>query len=217
MPNPGEISLAHNGVLFLDEFPEFRRDVLESLRQPMEDGQITITRANGSFRFPSNFMLVCAMNPCKCGWYGHPSGKCACTEESVRNYLKRVSGPILDRIDIFADVASVKYSELRSDAGGEPSEAMRERVVAARKIQTQRQGTPNANLSSRQMGEVCRISGEGERLMKSAYDKFSLSARAYNKILKVSRTIADMDGCDGIGSAHLAEAIQYRRSNNLEL
>lgn len=211
-PKPGEMSLSHNGVLFLDEFPEFRRDVLESLRQPMEDGQVTITRGNRSYSFPSSFMLVCAMNPCKCGWHGHPNGKCVCTEESIRNYMMRISGPIMDRIDLFIDVPPVKYAELTSAAEAEASEAIRGRVERAREVQLARQGTTNSRLSGSLMKKYCGVSREGEAMMKSAYEKFSLSARGYDKIIKVARTIADMSGSAGIETAHLAEAIRYRRS-----
>ncbi|MDR3242921.1 MAG: YifB family Mg chelatase-like AAA ATPase [Clostridiales Family XIII bacterium] len=217
VPKPGEMSLAHNGVLFLDEFPEFHRDALESLRQPMEDGRVTITRAGGAFTFPSGFMLVCAMNPCKCGWYGHPSGKCVCSEDAVRNYLKRISGPILDRIDIFIGVPSVKYAELTSKTENESSAEIRKRVVSARNRQTKRQGAPNARLSTAQIKTYCRIDKEGDRLMRMAYDKLGLSARAYDKILRVARTIADLADSDQIRHEHLAEAIQYRNSGMLEI
>ncbi|MDR1572193.1 MAG: YifB family Mg chelatase-like AAA ATPase [Clostridiales Family XIII bacterium] len=210
LPKPGEMSLAHNGVLFLDEFPEFHRDVLECMRQPMEDGQVTITRANGSFTYPSRFMLVCAMNPCKCGWHGHHSGRCACSEESVRRYLGRISGPILDRIDIFAAVPPVEYDELSGGRAGEPSADIRRRVAAARKRQAARQGAPNAQLTNAQLREFCPIGGDGEKLMKAAYEKLDLSARAYSRILKVARSIADLSSSDRIECEHLAEAIQYR-------
>jgi magnesium chelatase family protein len=217
LPRPGEMSLAHNGVLFLDEFPEFRRDVLESLRQPMEDGQVTITRANGSLTFPSRFMLVCAMNPCKCGWHGHPSGKCSCGAESVRNYLRRISGPILDRIDIFTDVPSVEYEDLASDAKKEPSADVRARVTAARERQMKRQGRTNAELSDEQIRLYCRLDGQAAALLRAAYERFSLSARAYNKILKVARSIADLADSPRVERDHLAEAIQYRHSALMNL
>ncbi|MDR1134965.1 MAG: YifB family Mg chelatase-like AAA ATPase [Clostridiales Family XIII bacterium] len=214
-PKPGEMSLSHNGVLFLDEFPEFRRDVLESLRQPMEDGYVTITRANRSYKYPSGFMLVGAMNPCKCGWHGHPSGKCVCSEESIKNYMMRISGPILDRIDLFVNVPPVKYAELTSVSEAETSEKIRDRVVRTRELQMSRQGTTNSRLMGGLMKTYCGISREGELMMKSAYEKFSLSARAYSKIIKVARTIADMSGSPDIETEHLAEAIQYRRSGTL--
>jgi magnesium chelatase family protein len=215
-PKPGEMSLAHNGVLFLDEFPEFRRDVLESLRQPVEDGVITITRAAWTCAFPSRFMLVCAMNPCKCGWYGHPSGKCSCTEEAVKSYVRRISGPILDRIDIFADAPSLEYGDLTSAVKGESSAEIRKRVAAARALQTDRQGTPNAQMSGEQIGEYCSLDAECAALLRMAYDKFALSARAYNRILKVARTIADLAESPRIASAHLTEAIRYRSSGMLD-
>ncbi|MDR2132416.1 MAG: YifB family Mg chelatase-like AAA ATPase [Clostridiales Family XIII bacterium] len=215
-PKPGEISLAHNGVLFLDEFPEFQRNVLESLRQPLEDGSITITRAAWTCTFPSSFMLVCAMNPCKCGWYGHPNGKCGCSEEAVKNYARRISGPILDRIDIFADVPSLAYGDLASAGKSESSAKIRERVTAARARQLDRQGTPNARMSGDRLAAHCVLSREGAELMRAAYDKFALSARAYGRILKVARTIADLAGSRGIETEHLAEAIRYRNSGMLE-
>ncbi|MDR2356239.1 MAG: YifB family Mg chelatase-like AAA ATPase [Clostridiales Family XIII bacterium] len=215
-PKPGEISLAHNGVLFLDEFPEFRRDVLETLRQPLEDGVITITRAAWTCTFPSRFMLVCAMNPCGCGWYGHPSGKCGCSEEAVKRYVRRISGPILDRIDIFADVPSLEYGDLAGAAAGEPSAEIRKRVTAARDRQLARQGTPNAQISSGQMAEYCVLDRECAELMRAAFDRFALSARAYNRILKVARTIADLAEAPHIAPPHLTEAIRYRSSGLLD-
>ncbi|MDR2771070.1 MAG: ATP-binding protein, partial [Clostridiales Family XIII bacterium] len=215
-PKPGEISLAHNGVLFLDEFPEFRRDVLESLRQPLEDGTITITRAAWTCSFPSRFMLVCAMNPCKCGWYGHPSGKCSCSEEAVKAYARRISGPILDRIDIFADVPSLVYGDLAGAAKSESSAEIRERVTAARDRQLVRQGAPNAQMSGGQLAEHCGLNRECAELLHEAFDKFSLSARAYNRILKVARTIADLAESPRIAPPHLTEAIRYRSSGLLD-
>jgi magnesium chelatase family protein len=215
-PKPGEISLAHNGVLFLDEFPEFRRDVLETLRQPLEDGSITITRAAWTCTFPSRFMLVCAMNPCKCGWYGHPSGKCRCSEESVQAYARRISGPILDRIDIFAETPSLLYGDLATAAGGEPSSEIRKRVTAARALQLARQGTRNAHMTGAQIAEHCGLDPVCSELMRAAYDKFSLSARAYSRILKVARTIADLAESPRIAAPHLTEAIRYRSSGLLE-
>ncbi|MDR1245735.1 MAG: YifB family Mg chelatase-like AAA ATPase [Clostridiales Family XIII bacterium] len=215
-PKPGEISLAHNGVLFLDEFPEFHRDVLETLRQPLEDGAITITRAAWTCTFPSRFMLVCAMNPCKCGWYGHPSGKCRCSEESVQSYARRISGPILDRIDIFAETPSLLYGDLAVASNGEPSAEIRRRVTAAQALQLDRQGTQNAHMTGAQIAEHCALDAECSKLMRVAYEKFSLSARAYNRILKVARTIADLAENPRIAAPHLAEAIRYRSSGLLD-
>jgi magnesium chelatase family protein len=215
-PKPGEISLAHNGVLFLDEFPEFRRDVLETLRQPLEDGAVTITRAAWTCTFPSRFMLVCAMNPCKCGWYGHPSGKCRCSEESVQNYARRISGPILDRIDIFVEAPSLLYGDLTTASGGESSAEIRKRVTAARALQLARQGTQNAHMTGEWIEEYCALDAECSKLMRMAYDKFSLSARAYNRILKVARTIADLAESPRIAAPHLAEAVGYRSSGLLD-
>ncbi|MDR2296339.1 MAG: YifB family Mg chelatase-like AAA ATPase [Clostridiales Family XIII bacterium] len=214
-PKPGEISLAHNGVLFLDEFPEFRRDVLESLRQPLEDGAVTITRAAWTCAFPARFMLVCAMNPCKCGWYGHPSGKCGCSEEAVKGYARRISGPILDRIDIFTDVPSLEYGDLAGASKSESSAEIRARVAAARERQLARQGTPNAQLSGEPLAEYCDLNRECAELMRLAYDKFMLSARAYSRILKVARTIADLDDSPRIAPAHLTEAVRYRNAGIL--
>ena len=207
--------MAHNGVLFLYEFPEFRRDVLESLRQPMEDGTITITRAAWTCAFPARFMLVCAMNPCRCGWYGHPSGKCGCSEEAVKGYARRISGPILDRIDIFADVPALEYGDLADAAKSESSAEIRKRVTAARARQLARQGTPNARMSGDRLAEHCALNRECAELMRMAYDKFALSARAYSRILKVARTIADLADSPHIAPAHLAEAVRYRSSGLL--
>jgi magnesium chelatase family protein len=215
VPKPGEISLAHNGVLFLDEFPEFRRDVLETLRQPVEDGFVTVTRAAWTCTFPARFMLVCAMNPCKCGWYGHPSGKCGCSEESIRNYARRVSGPILDRIDIFIETPSLIYGDLATAARGEPSSEIRKRVTAARAAQLERQGVRNAHMNDENIREHCGLDGECSELMRAAYDKFALSARAYGRILKVARTIADLAGSARVAAPHLMEAISYRSSGQL--
>jgi magnesium chelatase family protein len=215
-PKPGEISLAHNGVLFLDEFPEFRRDVLETLRQPMEDGSVTVTRAAWTCSFPAQFMLVCAMNPCKCGWYGHPSGKCSCSEESVKSYARRISGPILDRIDIFIETPSLIYGDLTTAAKGEPSSEIRKRVTAARALQLSRQGVRNAHMNGEKIRAHCGLDDECSALMRAAYDKFALSARAYNRILKVARTIADLAESPRITAPHLMEAISYRSSGLLE-
>ena len=211
---PGEMSLANNGVLFLDELPEFSPAVLETMRQPLEDGSITISRATGSVTYPSRFMLVCAMNPCKCGWYGHPSGRCRCSPRDVRRYHARVSGPLLDRIDIIVEVPALEFDELTEPSAGEPSCAIRARVNAARAVQRARYGddttTTNAHMGPRALAEFCALSPECEQLMHQAFDSMALTARSYDRILRVARTIADLDGAQTIGLAHLAEAIQYR-------
>ncbi len=220
VPRPGEISLAHNGVLFLDELPEFHADVLEALRQPLEDGQTQISRVSGSVTYPSRFMLVCAMNPCKCGWYGHPSGRCTCTPQAVRRYLSRLSGPMLDRIDICVDVPSLDYEEL--SGGGAPaegSEAIRARVNAARALQTARYGPEgpacNAQMGPKELREYCKLDEACRRLIRGAYDRLGLTARGYDRILRVARTIADLDGAEAIEAHHLAEALQYRPPEHL--
>ena len=214
VPRPGEISLAHNGILFLDELPEFDKTALETLRQPLEDGVVTITRVSGSLTLPSRFMLVCAMNPCKCGWYGHPSGRCRCSPRDVRRYHARVSGPLLDRIDIIVEVPALEFDELTEPSAGEPSRAIRARVNAARAVQRARYGddttTTNAHMGPRALAEFCALSPECEQLMHQAFDSMALTARSYDRILRVARTIADLDGAQTIGLAHLAEAIQYR-------
>ena len=211
---PGEMSLANNGVLFLDELPEFSPAVLETMRQPLEDGSITISRATVSVTYPSRFMLVCAMNPCKCGWYGHPSGRCRCSPRDVRRYHARVSGPLLDRIDIIVEVPALEFDELTEPSAGEPSRAIRARVNAARAVQRARYGddttTTNAHMGPRALAEFCALSPECEQLMHQAFDSMALTARSYDRILRVARTIADLDGAQTIGLAHLAEAIQYR-------
>ena len=213
VPKPGEISLAHNGVLFLDELPEFRSDVLEVLRQPLEDGQVTVSRVAGSVTFPSRFMLVCAMNPCKCGWYGHPSGRCRCSEQEVRRYHARISGPLLDRIDLIVEVPALDYEELRRKSPAAPSAAIRERVNAARERQRERfsdRGMCNARMQARELRRFCTPDAEGDALMKAAFDTMNLTARSYDRILRVARTIADLEGAEELGAAHIAEAIQYR-------
>ncbi len=214
-PRPGEISLAHNGVLFLDELPEFRRDTLEVLRQPLEDGVVQISRVAGTVRYPARFQLVCAMNPCKCGWYGHPSGKCTCSEQSIRRYLSRLSGPLLDRIDLQVEVPALNFEELRQETPSEPSEAIRARVEAARRLQLERGVDCNAHLAGQALRDACALDGAGAALMKTAYDSMALSARSYDRILRVARTIADLDGSPGIQAPHLAEAIQYRTTDYL--
>jgi len=213
-PKPGEISLAHNGVLFLDEMPEFPRDVLESLRQPLEDGQVTISRAAQSVSYPCRFMLVCAMNPCKCGWYGHHSCRCTCSESSIRRYHERLSGPLIDRIDIHIETRSLEYEELRKRPKSECSEHIRKRVNVAREVQLRRYEKDsircNAHIGSKQIDVFCRLTKECENLMRNAFERLAISARSYDRILRVARTIADLDGSEAISPAHLAEAIQYR-------
>lgn len=213
-PRPGEISLAHNGVLFLDELPEFDKSALETLRQPLEDGFVTITRAAGTLTLPSRFMLVCAMNPCKCGWYGHPSGRCTCSENQVDQYMRRISGPLLDRIDMYVEVPSVEYEAMRRKEKPESSAVIRRRVNAAREVQKQRfSGTEvscNAYMSPAMIGQFCALDAAGERLMQSAFDRLGLTGRSHDRILRMARTIADLEGAARIEAPHLAEAIQYR-------
>ncbi|GAB4314280.1 MAG: YifB family Mg chelatase-like AAA ATPase [Bacteroidales bacterium] len=214
-PMPGEISLAHNGVLFLDELPEFKRTVLEVMRQPMEERVVTISRARLTVEYPASFMLVAAMNPCPCGYYNHPEKECTCAPGIVQRYLNKISGPLLDRIDIHVEVVPVSFSDLSSLREGEKSSVIRERVVAARKIQEKRfEGVTgvycNAQMSSRQLRAVCQIDKAGQTLLKTAMERLSLSARAYDRILKVARTIADLAGSPNILTEHLAEAIHFR-------
>ncbi len=214
VPRPGEISLAHNGVLFLDELPEFHKETLEVMRQPLEDGVVTISRVSGTAVFPSRFQLVCAMNPCRCGWYGDPSGRCTCTEASVRSYLSRISGPLLDRIDIIIEVPALNFDQLRSHAEPEPSAAVKQRVEAAREVQKTRfsggKCNCNANMQTPELKRFCSLSEDCAALMKQAYDALGLTARSYDRIRKVARTIADLDGSPEIQPQHIAEAIQYR-------
>ena len=214
VPRPGEVSLAHNGVLFLDELPEFQRNVLEVLRQPVEDGTVTISRASMSLTFPSRFMLAAAMNPCPCGFFNDPSRECTCTPPLIQRYVSKISGPLLDRIDIHIDMPAVRYQELRQDSGGETSQEIRERVINARQRQLRRFAGEkiycNAQMSSRQIRKYCNISADCERLLESAMTRLGLSARAHDRILKVALTISDLAAADSIGTDHISEAIQYR-------
>ena len=213
-PRPGEISLAHCGVLFLDELPQFFSDALETLRQPLETGRVTISRAAGTTTYPSRFMLVCAMNPCRCGWYGDPSGRCTCTQKAVDAYRSRISGPLLDRIDLHIEVPAVQYDDLAHRTPAEPSSAIRARVEAARGIQRARFAgtgvTCNAYIPPAQMGEVCRMDAEAADFMRRSFARLGLSARSHDRILRVARTVADLDGAAVIARRHLAEAVQYR-------
>ena len=213
-PQPGEISLAHNGVLFLDELPEFKRTVLEVMRQPLEDRAITISRAKFSVEYPASFMLVAAMNPCPCGYYNHPEKECVCAPGVVQKYLNKISGPLLDRIDIHIEVTPVAFSELSSERPQEKSETVRVRVMKARQLQEERYVGEsmycNAQMSSQQLRKICRIDATGQALLQKAMERLGLSARAYDRILKVARTIADLAASPDIRTEHLAEAIQYR-------
>lgn len=216
VPQPGEISLAHNGVLFLDELPEFKRTVLEVMRQPMEERRVTISRAKVAIDFPANFMLIASMNPCPCGFYNHPEKECTCPAGTVQKYLNKISGPLLDRIDLHVEVTPVAFSELSDNTTkGEPSENIRERVIKAREIQTERYKEhtglyANAQISSKMLREICVLDNVSEMLLKKAMERLNLSARAYDRILKVSRTIADLSASENIKAEHVAEAIQYR-------
>ena len=220
IPMPGEISLAHNGILFLDELPEFHKDATEVLRQPLEDGSITITRAAGRFTYPSTFMLVCAMNPCKCGYYGHPTKKCTCKPEDIKRYISKISGPLIDRIDIQLEVSSLSYSELSDNTPAESSADVRERVNKARGIALERfkhettyNGRPiyaNADMTTSQIRKYCVLDKDGNDLLRMAFEKMGMSARGYDRILRVARTVADLSGSESIGMKHVAEAIQLR-------
>jgi len=214
-PQPGEISLAHNGVLFLDELPEFKRTVLEVMRQPLEERKVTIARAKMSVEYPASFMLIAAMNPCPCGYYNHPEKQCVCGPGVVQKYLSKVSGPLLDRIDLHVEVTPVNFDELSSERKTEKSEVVRERVIRARDMQTKRFSEQedvncNAQMSPQMVRNICKITDAGQLLLKKAMEKLGLSARAYDRILKVSRTIADLAECEDIGIEHLAEAIHFR-------
>ncbi|MEP7069648.1 MAG: YifB family Mg chelatase-like AAA ATPase, partial [Usitatibacter sp.] len=209
-PRPGEISLAHHGVLFLDELPEFSRHVLEVLREPLESGRITISRAARQADFPACFQLVAAMNPCACGFLGHHSGRCRCTPDQVLRYLSRISGPVLDRIDLHVDTPALAADVLGAAAQGESSKAVRERVVRAREIQLRRQRTPNAQLSGRGIEEHARADPEGSLLLRDATARLGLSARGYHRVLKLARTLADLEQSLGVRANHIGEALHYR-------
>jgi len=213
-PTPGEISIAHNGVLFLDELPEFAKNVSESLRQPLEDGKITVTRTAGRVTFPSDFMLVCAMNPCKCGYFGSKLRECTCKKTDIKKYLQKISGPLLDRIDIQVELPALEYSELSKKGTAEPSAAIRERVIKARKIAEKRfEGTAlacNAAMASSHIRRFCALDEAGDRILKNAFEAMGMSARGYDRILRVARTIADLDDAENISARHIAEAVQLR-------
>jgi len=214
VPKPGEVSLAHNGVLFLDELPEFRRNVLEVMRQPLEDGNITVSRAMGSINYPASFMLVAAMNPCVCGFLTDPQKECTCTPLQIQRYRSKISGPLLDRIDIQVEVPGLRYQELASKDAGESSDVIRKRVNIARSIQQQRfhktKIHANAQMGAKDIKRYCAVKEDAERLLETAINKLGLSARAYSRVLKVGRTIADLAGAENIEASHIAEAIQYR-------
>jgi magnesium chelatase family protein len=214
-PQPGEISLSHNGVLFLDELPEFKRSALEVMRQPLEERRVSISRARWAVEFPANFMLIASMNPCPCGYYNHPDKECVCGPGVVQRYLNKISGPLLDRIDLHVEVTPVSFDQMTSNRPSESSETIRERVIKARDIQTARfaddEGVySNAMMPSQVVKNTCVINDAGRILLKTAMERLGLSARAYDRILKVSRTIADLAGSEEIKTEHLAEAIQYR-------
>ena len=214
VPKPGEVSLSHNGVLFLDELPEFKRNVLEALRQPLEDGQVTISRAVTSLTYPASMMLVAAMNPCKCGFHGDPLHQCLCSPHQIQTYRSKVSGPLMDRIDIHIEVPAIKFNEISSDTMAEPSSSIRLRVTGARQLQQERFKSDgiyaNAQMKPRHIRKYCKIDDDCLRLMEMAMNRLGLSARAYNRVLKVARTIADLDNSEKIASHHISEAIQYR-------
>ena len=212
---PGEISLAHNGVLFLDELPEFKRNVLEVLRQPMEDRVVTIARAKQTIEFPASFMLVAAMNPCPCGYYNHPTHRCDCSPGQIQRYMNKISGPLLDRIDLQCEIMPLSFEEISKASPGEPSSVIRERVMRARNTQAQRFASIpgvhcNAQMSEKHLREYCTLDADSSELLRMAMERLQLSARAYSRILKVARTIADLDNSENIQSHHIAEAIGYR-------
>jgi magnesium chelatase family protein len=212
IPKPGEISLAHRGILFLDELPEFERKVLEALREPLESGRITLSRAAAKAEYPAAFQLVAAMNPCPCGYLGHPSGRCRCTPDQVARYRGRISGPFLDRIDLVVEVPSLAHADLTGTAEGESSAAVRATVERAFRSQTQRQGKANARLGPREVQRFCALGSQADDMLRHAMERLHLSARSYHRILKVARTIADLEDAAAIATHHVAEAIQYRRS-----
>ena len=219
-PRPGEVSLAHNGVLFLDELPEFSRDTLEVLRQPLEDGAVTVSRVHGTARYPCQFMLAAAMNPCKCGYLGHPTRECTCTPSAIEQYRRRISGPLLDRIDLHIEVPSVDYEAMRRKDTPECSRDIQRRVNAARAVQQARYaGTEvscNAYMTPPMIGKYCVLDEKCEKIMHSAFDRLGLTGRSHDRILRVARTIADLDGSEHIRPEHIAEAIQYRSSSMLK-
>ena len=214
IPKPGEISLAHNGVLFLDELPEFNKNTLEVLRGPLEDGIINISRVNASLTYPCNFMFVASMNPCPCGYFGSKDKECTCSPTSIEKYMGKISGPLLDRIDIQIEVSAVKYQKLEDESQSENSEKIKERVNKARKIQQQRYKEvgiyANSQLTPKLVNKYCKLDKESKEILKNAFERLGLSARAHGRILKVARTIADLDEKENIDSSHIAEAIQYR-------
>ena len=216
-PKPGEISMANKGVLFLDELPEFKKDTLDMLRQPLEDGAVSISRVSGTVTYPAEFMMVCAMNPCKCGWYGDPSGKCTCTPQSVQSYRSRISGPILDRIDIVLEVPAVRFEELSNRKEEEPSAVIKERVNAARRRQlkrfTETSGKTNARMDPEDIRMYCQLEPKAIAILRKAFEVFNLTARSYDRILKLARTIADLDDSKDVLAKHVSEAIQYRIVN----
>jgi magnesium chelatase family protein len=217
-PKPGDITLAHNGVLFLDEFPEYPRNVLEALRQPLEDGVISISRAAGNVTFPAKFLMLAASNPCPCGFFGHPTKQCKCMPGAIASYQKRLSGPLLDRIDLHIEVMPVSDEQLTSEIVGESSESIRKRVLIARDRQLQRFSSSkirfNRDMKSGDIKKYCNISKEGQQMLKQAISRLSLSARSYFKVLKVAQTIADLEGVDEINALHIAESLQYRKKDN---
>jgi magnesium chelatase family protein len=214
IPKPGEVSLAHNGVLFLDELPEFSRTAIEGLRQPIEDGQVSIARVAGTLTYPCNIMLIAAMNPCPCGYFGHPSRQCSCPDGAAARYVNKISGPLLDRLDIHVEVPPVNYDQLSSKAKGESSETIRKRVNEARNFQLERYQNAgilaNASLTAPMLQKFCPMDDQAKETLRRVFDKLGLSARGYDRILKVARTIADLDKSEVIRTPHIAEAIQYR-------
>ena len=213
-PRPGEISMAHRGVLFLDEMPEFRKDTLDLMRQPLEDGSVTISRVSGAVTYPAEFMMVCAMNPCKCGWYGDPSGRCSCSPQAVESYRSRISGPMMDRIDIVIEVPAVKFEDLSNRTESEPSAQIKKRVDEARTRQHERfgkqSGMCNARMGPQELRTYCALDEECKMLAAQAFDRLGLTARSFDRLLRVARTIADLEGSENIQVMHIAEAIQYR-------